>query len=233
MQLALSTIAMADWFSSAATTYYLMGFGYTENAVFAREILRKIRPRAKVYVINVDGFFVRSETEPAKTVMRDSTARIHYEVKRVWQFFHEWICHGFATICGDHYVIFRSRATGAYRVWGLSQLESRAISYDRTIDLAATEDEVATGKEFLSRLPVKHECIILTMVPTVGTKIGTANAIATGLGMNLVVPELDGLRTFDGSHLDHPSAERWSKAFLHAAAPRVRKCIGDSQESRP
>ena len=231
MQLALSTAATADWFSSAAASYYLMGFGYTENVVFAREIMRRIRPRARVYIINVDDFFVQSETAPVRTVMRDSAARIHYEVKRAWQMFHEWFCRGFAAACGDNYVIFRSRETGAYRVWGLGQFESRAISYDSNIDRSAVEDEVATGKEFLSRLPVKPECIILTMVPSLGTKIETANAVAAALGMNLVAPAVDGLRTFDGSHLDRPSAERWSAAFLHAASPRIRECIGESRES--
>ena len=166
-----------------------------------------------------------------RSVMRDSAARIHYEVKRAWQMFHEWFCRGFAAACGDNYVIFRSRETGAYRVWGLGQFESHAISYDRSNDRAAAENEVAVAKEFLSRLPVKRECIILTMVPSLGTKIGTANAVAAALGMNLVAPSLDGLRTFDGSHLDRPSAERWSAAFFYAASPRIRECIGDSRES--
>jgi hypothetical protein len=45
------------------------------------------------------------------------------------------------------------------------------------------------------------------------------------LGSELIAPQVDGLRTFDGSHLDAASAERWSAAFLDAAGPRIRECL--------
>jgi hypothetical protein len=65
--------------------------------------------------------------------------------------------------------------------------------------------------------------------PAVGsgysTKSGTAKAIANALGLSLIAPELPGLNTFDGSHLDRPSAERWSQAFLKEASPRIRDCL--------
>jgi len=230
MQLALSTRATADWFSSTSARYYLMGFGYNENAVFARELLLKLKPKAKVYVVNIERFFERSETVPAATVMRDPAARGRYELKRLWQFVHRPICQTLTVICGDQYVIFRSRETGAFSVWGLSQFKSAAVSYDQSVDQAAVQNEAAIGREFLSKLPVKRECIILTMVPYVQTKVTAVNALADALGMNLVRPDVDDLQTFDGSHLDRPSAERWSKAFLQVAAPQIRKCLVDSRE---
>jgi len=99
------------------------------------------------------------------------------------------------------------------------------VSYDQTIDQAAAQNETEAAREFLSGLPVERDCVILTMIPYAGTKLGTANAIANALGMDLVIPQLDGLQTFDGSHLDQTSAERWSEAFLTAAGPRIRKCL--------
>jgi hypothetical protein len=64
------------------------------------------------------------------------------------------------------------------------------------------------------------------MVPTVGTKIGNINAIAMALGVNLAEPEtLAALQTFDGSHLDPLSAERWSQAFFQAASSRIKSCL--------
>jgi hypothetical protein len=44
--------------------------------------------------------------------------------------------------------------------------------------------------------------------------------------MELVTPQLEGLRTFDGSHLGGDSAERWSAAFYDIAGPRIRHCFG-------
>lgn len=226
MQHALSTKTMASWFSSAALTYYLMGFGYTENVVFAREVLRRIKPQARVYIINVDGFFEETETPPARIVLQDSTARIRYAVKGTWQFFHRGICQAFPSICGNNYVIFRSRSTGDYRVWGRNRARSpAAVSYDPAVDNAEADSEIAVAKAFLQSLPVKNSCVILTMVPTVKTKLVKAKAIAAALDMDLVAPHLEGLRTYDGSHLDNASAEQWSRAFLDTAAPRIRECV--------
>ena len=233
MQLGLSTGATADWFSSVPARYYLMGFGYNENAAFAQELLLKFKPKAKVYVISIERFFDRTETVPARTVMRDPAARGRYEVKRLWQFFHRPICQTFPMLCGEQYVIFRSRETGAFSVSGLSQFKRAAVSYDRSMNETAPGNEVAIGREFLSRLPVKQECIILTTVPSVGTKIGTVSALANAFGKTLVMPDLDGLQTYDGSHLDRPSAERWSKAFVQAVAPQIRRCLADSKEPPP
>jgi hypothetical protein len=60
----------------------------------------------------------------------------------------------------------------------------------------------------------------------VGTKLSVANAIASGLGKTLVVPQhLDSLQTFDGTHLDQASAEHWSEAFFETAGPQIQKCL--------
>ena len=65
----------------------------------------------------------------------------------------------------------------------------------------------------------------LTIVPTVETRRAEAQAIAAAAGVVLVAPDVPGLQTFDGSHLDAASAERWSLAFLDAAGPRLRDCL--------
>jgi hypothetical protein len=75
LQVALSTPATADWFSAASASYYLMGFSYFENMVFEGEILRRIHPRASVYVIDLDDFFARSDSIPMNTILHDPMAR--------------------------------------------------------------------------------------------------------------------------------------------------------------
>lgn len=226
MQIALSTTATSRWFhSSGPVRYFLLGFGYNGNALFEGALLRKFGSHAKVYVISVDKFFERYESQPVKAVMRDSAAPSHYEVKRIWQLVHESVCKGFAALCGKRYTIFRSRETGAYQLSGLGEFEGRAVSYDPRIDRTAVENEAAAGRAFLSELSVAPDCVILTTIPSDETKLGTASAIAKVLGMPLVTPEVGGLQTFDGSHLDHASAERWSDAFLKAAGPQIRRCL--------
>jgi hypothetical protein len=224
---AFSTTATTSWFSSASVSFYLLGFYGFENSIFEGALLRKLKPRAEVYVISVGDFFQLFEAPIAKSIMHDSAARNLYNVKRDWQFVHRGICMKVPRICGNGLAVFRSRQTG---MWYLETSRfkgrERQASYDQQINEREINDAIAIGRSFLSELPVKAECVILTVVPTVGTKLGVANAIASGLGKMLVVPQrLDGLQTFDGTHIDQASAERWSEAFFKTAGPQIQKCL--------
>jgi len=106
-----------------------------------------------------------------------------------------------------------------------SELKIIPVSYDRDVDQGLVASNTAAAVDFLSEF-TQGKCVILTSVPFVGTKIGNANAIAAGLGMKLTAPEiLKGLQTFDGFHLDQPSAERWSESFFRIAGPTIRSCL--------
>ncbi len=228
-QFAFSSDATADWFSSKSESYYLLGFSHWENYTFEAPLLRKLRPRAKFYVINIDSFFERSETGPGKTVMQDQLARTQYEGKRNWQSIHRAICTNFKAVCGTDVAIFRSRSTGAWLVTD-ARVTSAPVSYDEDIDRNTLASSITLGREFLASLPVDHGCAILTIVPTVGTSIGTAKAIAAALGFNLVAPRPPGLVTFDHYHLDRQSAQRWSAAFLEETGPQIRNCLSEEPE---
>lgn len=232
MQVAFSTKSTSDWFSTASIRYYLMGFTYYENVVFAEPLLRRIKPNAKVYVINVDDFFNRWETPPAKAILDDPDGRSRYEMKRLWQRIHEPVCKGLPALCGDDLVYYRSRETGAYTKRPGRQ-RITPVSYDQSVDQAVVSSNTAAAIDFLSHLPVKRDCVILTMTPTVGTKIGNANAIAKALGETLVAPEIPELQTFDTSHLQQESAERWSAAFFQLAGSKIEACLKHEDTAHP
>jgi hypothetical protein len=233
LQVAFSTAATADWFSAASARYYLLGFSYFENMIFAEELLTRIRPRARVYVINVDDFFDRSESPPVKTILHDPEAQNRYERKRLWQRVHEPVCKSFAALCGVKFVIFRSRETGAYYTEGAAQQKITPVSYDEVFSQNVVNSNTAAAIDFLSHF-TQGKCVILTTVPFVGTKIGNVNAIATALGKSLVTPGiLEGLRTYDGFHLDQPSAARWSQAFFQAAGSNIRACLEEPGAAHP
>ena len=234
LQVGFSTAATANWFSAASTRYYLLGFAYYENMVFAEGLLRRIQPKARVYVINVDGFFERSETPPVKTILHDPEARRGYEVKRLWQRVHEPVCRNLPKFCRHGPVWFRSRETGAYNMkQPPAEWRPIPVSYDQAINQDAVNGDMAAAIDFLSQLRTKHNCIILTMIPSVATKIGNAKALATALAMDLITPEIpEGLGTYDGSHLNQPSAQRWSQAFFEAAGSKIRSCLEEQGAAR-
>lgn len=221
---AFSSPATAEWFSSRSESYFLLGFTYWENYTFEVPLLRKLHPKAKVYVINIDTFFERSETAPGKTVMRDDSANARYEEKRQWQRIHKNICTTFKAVCGDDEAVFRSRSTGAWVVTG-NRLKSAPVSYDENIDAGKVATYTALAKDVLPSISADRGCTILTIVPTVKTDIGTANAIAAALGLKMVAPRVDGLVTFDGYHLNTESAQRWSTAFFQEAGPQIEECL--------
>jgi hypothetical protein len=150
-----------------------------------------------------------------------------YEVKRYLQLVHEAICMKLPKICGSDLAVFRSRQIGMwYMQTGKFKGRERPVSFNGQADKREIDDAVATGQIFLSELPVNGERVIFTVVPGVGTKLDAARAIASGLGKALVVPDhIDGLQTFDGTHLDHPSGERWSDAFFKIGGPQIQKCL--------
>jgi hypothetical protein len=227
-QFAFSTAATTHWFSNASATYYLLGFLLWENSIFEGALLHKLTPRAEIYIINIPDFFQPSETPIAKVIMNDPGTRFRYQVKRVLQIVHKTVCMKLTAICGHTLVIYGSRKTGMWDIKEIGKFSGseRPVSYDPQIDKRDIDDGIAIGRKFLSQLHARPECIILTAVPYVGTKLGVADAIAKGLGKQLVVPrDLDGLQTFDGFHLDPPSAERWTTAFYKVAGPQIQKCL--------
>jgi hypothetical protein len=233
LQVAFSTHATTDWFATNSLRYYLLGFSYFENMFFSDKLLHMIRPKAKVYVINLDDFFSRSESPPVKMIMDDPEAMRRYEIKHLLQLMHERICQEAAFICGHKFVVFRSRETGAYFTEGAAEEKVAPVSYDRQIDNKEVAVQTAAGLGFLSQFG-QGRCVILTMVPFIDTKIETAKAIARNLGMRLIVPSfIDGLQTYDGYHLDQPSAQRWSQAFFQVAGPKIRSCLAKQSVAHP
>lgn len=114
---------------------------------------------------------------------------------------------------------------------GGGPFQAQQVSEGRPSRMERWDEYAKLGEKFLAQLPVDRSCVILTIVPTVETKRAEAMAIAAKLGHDLLAPQVDGLRTFDGSHLDEASGERWSAAFLREAGPRIRKCVDAGRPS--
>lgn len=225
MQWAFSGTNTADWFSSARASYYLLGFAYAENYRFEGDLLRKFASRPKAYVIDLDGFFLPSVSQPAQLVMSGGDTLRRYQDKRFRQRVQEFVCRRLALLCGHHFAFFRSRATGQWTRNGGS-FDAMPTSEVATVDETQVAQQARAGAEFLSRLSIARACVIFTMVPTVNTHYAEAAAIAARLHVQFIAPRLDGLRTFDGSHLDTSSAARWSRDFYRSAGPVIEHCLG-------
>ena len=229
LQFAFSGETTASWFTSAGIRYYLLGFSHSETVAFIEPLLLKLRPRARIYVINVDRFFDDRVSQPTEEILRGRDILKRYQEKRTWQSLHKGLCAALPVACGNAIAVYRTRDTGVWQRLGTGRLKSMQVSDGRASNAEHWDHYASLGEKFLAQLPVDRDCVILTLVPTVETKRAEAMAIAAKLGHRLLAPQIDGLHTFDGSHLDEASAERWSAAFLREAGPRIRSCVNAAQ----
>jgi hypothetical protein len=233
MQFALSTEATNQWFSSSSALFYLLGFSFGENFQFEAPLLARLKPRAAVYVINVDRFFDEDLlTAPAEAIrLRSNDMQSSYEEKRRWQVFHKGICTSIPAVCGNQVAFFRARGDGAWQLRGSEDFKAGAVAdvAPDASDIDRRKRAAVVGEDFVSHLPVDRRCVILTITPWAATKTSEARATADALKLDLIAPEIEGLRTLDGDHLDHASAQRWSTAFFDAAGPRIRQCLRDAR----
>lgn len=225
LQLALSNPVTARWFEQASGRYFLLGFSHSENTTFVQPLLEKIRPQARAYVVNVDRFFDDRRSPPTEEILRGGDIESRYREKRFWQRLHAPLCSALPSVCGRRYAVYRSRDTGAWRIAGQAPDQRKPVSDGPAADAQRWAHFARLGEAFLAGLPVERPCVVLTIVPSVDTRRAEAEAIAKALGVDLVAPQVAGLTTFDGSHLDASSAQRWAAAFFEMAGPRLQECL--------
>jgi len=227
MQFAFSTAATKEWFDATERSYYLLGFSHTENSAFVAPLLSTLQPRASVYIVNVDRFFDDHETPPAAEILHGAGTESRYRRKRFWQEPHRVVCGAIPRLCGHELTFFRARSDGRWRFAGADDLVGSGVGNGPPTDQESWARYERQATEFLASLHADPGCIIFTIVPTQQTRHAEASAIAASVGYDLVAPDFEDLRlrTFDGSHLDPPSAQRWSQRFFDVAGPLIRKCL--------
>jgi hypothetical protein len=232
LQFGFSAPALGDWFADNGARYYLLGFSHNETAKFTGPLLTSLQPKARAYVINVDKFFFERESPPAGEVMHAPDAGTRYAAKRSWQAPHRLLCGALPALCGNEISYYRQRDTGEWSYDGSNGIVAKTIESDR-VDytggdpklMAAVAANARVFESFIEGLGVPKSCVILTYVPSTENNRRLANAIAASLGLDLISPDGEGLRTIDGSHLDRESAQIFTTDFLAQAGPRLAQCL--------
>jgi hypothetical protein len=222
-----STPASEHWFAANHLRFYLLGFSHFENSTFIEPLLLNLHSQARAYVVNVDRFFTGEETVIGHDVMRGSDMRRWYITKQNWQPPHRILCAWQARLCGDALSFYRQRETGEWRLTGSARLTGSDVGPELPVDSALVTREKTRAVAFIAKLGVAPRCIFLTYVPSKVNERATAAALASTLGIELISPQIKDLHTFDGVHLDPPSAERFSSAFFDIAGMRLRRCLDD------
>lgn len=229
MQFGFSTGATLQWFEENSISHYLLGFSHSENIGFVAPLLQKISPQAVAYVINADHFFDDRTTEPAADILLRDDSESRYRRKRLWQLPHRLLCGTIREICGNSLGFFRTLSHGHWQFHGSDELIASGTGDAVSLDQESWDEYKEIADKFIARLPVSRECIILTVIPWAETPRAEAAYIARSLDVAFIAPSVDGLTTFDGSHLDPSSAETWSRQFYRLAEDRIRMCVDGSR----
>jgi hypothetical protein len=231
LQEAFSHSNVNQFFETHRATFFLAGFGYGERYQFPLEVIRRHPPHPKIAVINMDPFFKRGHSGPARFIIdHPVSAWLDARFKSIVQFPYAVACRDrkiASLICGSSYILIRSERTGQWDWAGFNTpipgpypIASREISQARLRYWFTTAFNGAS--EFLSTLSAK--CLVFTDVPYDGP-VGTyVRRLAEPFNARLVLPQVEGLRTRDKRHLDVPSAIAWSNAFLSELEPIGREC---------
>ncbi|WP_368507579.1 hypothetical protein [Bradyrhizobium lupini] len=239
LQFGFSTEATRHYFQEKNMPYYLAGFTYFENMVFIGRLIDQYDLNPDVIVINADGTFFSEQllsTPAAMFIAKQNSlywrTLYGYLLKAAFTRIVRPICETFPFACSQKLqTLWRRRETGDWLWQGTFAELNRSIPIDPATRPPTPDEETMRGFEkaadsFLRTLRIRRQCIILTAVPN---SVLTDEPIADRLGerfqLPVIVPHLDALATLDESHLNAESAERWSEAFLRAAAPMLDRCL--------
>lgn len=83
----------------------------------------------------------------------------------------------------------------------------------------------------------KDTCIIFYMIPGIdGTGAGVMRELARRTGRPYVYPDIDASKnyfSYDGSHMDLDTSERWTAAFLPLLDPHIDACVAKVKAKGP
>ena len=146
LQFAFSSAATANWFSAQGIRYYLLGLSHSETVVFVGPLLSKMRPRARVYVINVDRLFDDRVSPPTEQILQGRDILERYKQKRTWQSLHRGLCTALPAACGNAFAVYRARETGVWRRIGGGPFRSEQVSDGRPSKIVRWDEYARLGE---------------------------------------------------------------------------------------
>jgi hypothetical protein len=240
-QFGFSTDAVVQFFAVRSIRFYILAFSFAESAEFPRALIEKYNLRPKVLVIVTDPFFYEGAISPPAAELRDSEASLWlrlkvnaaYEQKKWFRSGQRLVCDHFPRACAENISsLYRSYANGTI-VWrDISYPPNSAVPFSNPSTGQAINPDLADknrtfAANFLTGAGIQPSCAVFTATPNnqIDAEAFTRR-LAALLGANVIIPQLSGLAGVDPSHLNWPSAQRWSTAFLSEFDRVLSRCRG-------
>jgi len=218
LQFAFRGGTLSAFFAERGLKYYLLGFPNGSSWI-AQAILDRCNSRPRLAVVLETGFFVgraagyddlilsssafdarksRMEFEMAFAVRRQLHRILPHPVGRDWT--------------GGSWILYRTPVDGSWWVAAGSERDI-PVTAGAVERVSIPLEHLKEAERFRSMIEEGGGALLLAYVPTKRVGRSRAHAIARHLGVPLIDPDLEGLRTADAIHLLEASAERYALAF--------------------
>ena len=229
-EFAFSGKAVPEFFRERHLRYYMLAFDEGETSRFAEAVIQRYNLHPKFLVINADPFFSNvlgdGSGGDARFFFGHSAPSNHFKyiLKKIAEGMSDTLCGEVPSACPNiFYDVYRSRTDGRWDLdhWHADKNIPFVVTPSFNPDtfaqlnvLDGTRQDlgalVRVGKEFLGTVGVPRNCVVLTGIPQPGRdNQGVAEALAKGIGTQLLNISVENMATVDGQHMAEGSADRW------------------------
>lgn len=230
VQHAFANEPMLDqFFGARSLRYYVLAFAYGEGSEFPELLIRKYNLHPRWVIVSADPFFGPVLSKMGTKAVADSgfdafkycfesdaAFEVERQLHRVVPFLGpaQWV-EGRPDV-----IAFRSARTGVtHTITTLPPEPLPAFAGKDAWGSVWEPCRVSNAITFKNLIESRGGRLILTRVPPDSAM--SAERFSGTLNIPFIDVGLAGLSTFDGSHLDAPSADRFLEAFLRALTPVV------------
>ena len=238
-----STDAMDNYFKSKGLTYVIFA---VEGASFAsaQHTVNKLGLKPKIVMTNTEILY--------SNVVGAAFGDLVYfpdKYKTRFDFFHaaqsvqKWACQSGIKQLENYYCSGRTRAgwrsavTGRFKWELVAEPEKNVLITPRkenTPPDARLNTILPNAQEFLGNSNFNKSCHVLYIVNSPASEPKLQAALANAVNALPVYTPMTDLETYDNSHLDRPTSERWGEAFVKDLDPVLDKCLdGEGRYTPP
>ncbi|WP_239493189.1 hypothetical protein [Luteitalea sp. TBR-22] len=225
LMFALRGDALRRYFTARGLRPFALGFGHQEQHRFPQEVMTRHGLRPKVVLANVDNFFGGVTSPWGERVLADTAfdarkaefeANASHVVRRV---LHRVVPHVPDLVDGEReFVIYRAERDGSWFIATEFGASARLRGFYSGRDVVRPHN-LALARAFKESVEAAGARLVFVLVPGPDVSLTHARQLADMTGVPLVAPEVEGLRTMDGSHLTDESAERYASVFFRYLDP--------------
>lgn len=231
LMFALRGEAIRQYFLPRNLRPFALGFGHLEQHEFPLAIFERFDLHPQVVIANVDNFFGGVPSPWSQRVIRDrpfDAWKLRYEAEAAYHVrrtLHRVVPHvPELWLEQREFILHRSRRDGSWFV---------ATRFGRGLPLmefyegrdALRPHNLELARAFKATVEEAGATLIFALIPGRDVSLTAAQMLADELGVPLVAPRVEGLRSMDASHLTDASAARYASAFFRALDPVLDEAL--------